>query len=222
MKYFTAIENRSERSKQTDLLAPVLRNPDTRFSLLKNYVQNRSESDDAIIFHYVWVLRDQFYSDRNDCKDGRISEKELIDRWVEILNLNPEWASKHNVWKSKIGKSKKLGIVHPCQKSIGWTKPHLKSKNFNNDEIEQLENARMVMNTECDCFIQTPARLIIVECKDKTDPKKEQRSRHSKLINAIQRLLKRDNDPIYIELTNEKSNNGWTWHEIAALAKNAT
>lgn len=68
------------------------------------------------------------------------------------------------------------------------------------------------MNTECDCFIQTSKRLIIIECKDKTDLKKEQRERHTDLLIAFEKLLPRENKPVYIELTNNQ--NQWNWDTI--------
>lgn len=143
----------------------------------------------------------------------------MIYRWVEILNLPPEWATNPIIWKSEIGRKRQLGVVHPCQKKLGWTESNLRSKGLSKDQIELLIETRKIINTECDCLIQTPNRIIIVECKDKTNPKSEQRKRHEKLKNALKRLLKRDNEPVYIELTNDKSNDGWNWEDINNLAK---
>lgn len=79
---------------------------------------------------------------------------------------------------------------------------------------------RKLMNTECDCFIQTPKRLIIIECKDKMNLGSEQRNRHTKLIRSLRILLPRSEEPLYIELSNKKrKGTDWTWEDIEKLKK---
>jgi hypothetical protein len=90
------------------------------------------------------------------------------------------------------------------------------------DRIDELIAARQVMDTECDCLIQTPSRLIVIECKDKTGFHKEQRDRQKQLFECLKRLLPRDRDLLYIELSPKPSENPdtiiWTWAQIAELA----
>jgi hypothetical protein len=77
------------------------------------------------------------------------------------------------------------------------------------------------MNTECDCFIQTSKRLIVVECKDKTDFLDEQRARQQQLFECLQRLLPRAEPLLYVELssaaTSPKNWAAWTWAQVADL-----
>lgn len=160
--------------------------------------------------HFAWVLRDAFSAERDSINED--NWEIFINKWVKVLNLE-EWAKDLKWWTAKIGKKKTLGIVHPCQKTIGWTETNLKNKTKDIVKINTLIQKRMVMNTECDCFIQTPKRLMIIECKDKTNPKKEQQERHKELIEAFKILLPRENKTIYIELTNEETGE-WNWIKI--------
>jgi hypothetical protein len=57
------------------------------------------------------------------------------------------------------------------------------------------------MNTECDCFIQTPERLVVIECKDQTSFNDEQRTRQKELLACIERLLPRPERLLYVELS---------------------
>ena len=216
MEYFTRAENRSERAKQADILVPALDNKEIRYELLKRHGIEKGESDKAQVLHFVWVLRDQFYADRELNKDENVWDS-LIKKWVRILKLD-SWAQDRKYWTAEIGKKNRLGIVHPCQKSIGWTKVNPRLKGMNDKKIDALIQKRKMMNTETDCFIQTSKRLIIIECKDKTYPKEEQRVRQRQLIQSLKVLLPREHEPIYIELTNNKRKpKDWTWTKIIEL-----
>ncbi len=74
---------------------------------------------------------------------------------------------------------------------------------------------RKVMNTEGDCFIQTPKRLIVIECKDKTDFKSEQINRQKALAQCLMRLFPRPEPLIYVEISSSQAgtrpNHHWTW-----------
>ena len=222
MEYFTFKQNRSERAKQAEILVPALRDKKIRFKLLSKFDLDKTESDNAQVFHFVWILRDAFYSERKEImKTGDWNL--FIARWVKILNLE-NWAHDQKWWADHIGKDKKYNIVHPCHRKIGWTEINL-SKKTNNLECKQsLIQKRKIMNTECDCFIQTSNRLVIIECKDKTGFLKEQQERHDSLIKALSILLPRKKDPIYLEISNElrKDSKGWTWNEIENNIKSAT
>jgi hypothetical protein len=90
------------------------------------------------------------------------------------------------------------------------------------DQIDVLCEARRVLNTECDCIIQTSQRIIVVECKDKTEFDAEQTQRQrSRLIPALRRLLRRPEPAVYLELSAKQAgsdtNNPWSWSLLTDL-----
>jgi hypothetical protein len=214
MDWFTFNHNRSERAKQTELLAPVLRSLDGRDKLLSG-IENitREELEKVNVMHFVWVLRDTFTFER-DIAELKCNWSQLVSRWSGILKL-PSWANDLDYWRHPTGYSgiNSAGekdpdyVVHPVQKRLGWTKQGLKFRynilkpNMPEDKVSPiLQNARRIMNTECDCFIQTTKRLIVIECKDKTGFKEEQRKRQRMLFDCLERLIERPRKLCYIEL----------------------
>ena len=219
--------NRSERAKQADLLVPALNDINTRWELIKTIRPEtgnpitKYESDSSEVMHFVWVLRDTFYFERdNACKTKAWDQLRI--RWCDILGL-PNWAQDSAWWRHPEGSFKGDAefVVHPCSRDVGWTENSIKrrvDKFLINDKPDKymdiLVNARKIMNTECDCFIQTPCRLIIIECKDKTEFINEQKVRQKKLFRCLQRLLKPREQPIYVEISNklpETPLNQWSW-----------
>jgi hypothetical protein len=210
--FFGKTHNRSERAKQVEVLVPALNNKKIRYELLKRFGIDKLESDEARIFHFVWVLRDMYTFEREELKNETDWDS-FINRWREILCLG-EWALNKKLWIAEMGKNKVQGILHPCQKTYGWTEKNLKEKLIPQNQIQKLVEKRKVINTECDCFIQTTKRLIVIECKDSTSIKKEQKDRQKELILSLEKLFRRKLGVIYLELTNKRGTGDWTWEEI--------
>jgi len=178
----------------------------------------------------VWILRDHFYFERETAKKG-ISWDEFRHKWRKILDL-PEWADEPGWWRHPSGDygGDKEYIVHPCQTGIGWTKQGILARIERFDlrgesgkEVDVLIDARKVLNTECDCYIQTPRRILAVECKDKTGFSEEQRKRQERLREAINRLFKPELGVEYVELSGKKSGDpeqlSWTWDDLSKLGQ---
>jgi hypothetical protein len=220
-------QKRSERALQTELLAPALRNSDVRWHLLKGLDGfSHEESDTARPMHFVWVLRDMFYFEREAARKDR-SWPALAKRWSMILGL-PSWANDLAYWRHPDGYADDPDyIVHPTQKRLGWTKEGLAlrySQMSPSTPIEEstpvLTRARRFLNTECDCFIQTDRRLIVIECKDKTNFNSEQRERQRGLFKCLDRLLPRPEKLSYVEVAASHSDSPadlvLTWDDISA------
>lgn len=232
--YFTLNENRSERALQAAILVPALQDQNKRFLLLNKIETNRGEqiskkeSDEAQVMHFVWVLRDSFYAFREASRRNK-NWKQLRSKWCEILSLpegllQPEW------WQHPDGsfEGDPEFIVHPCNREIGWTDAAIRArikryglKVHANFDVNIMINARKVMNTECDCLIQTSNRLIVIECKDKTEFREEQQSRQQKLFLSLSKLLPRPLPLEYVEIAAipEKSRERqfWSWESIKSL-----
>ena len=231
---FTFDQNRSERAQQADVLVPVLADPIRRAKLLPRLDVGdadpitEDEAKAATVMHFVWVLRDSFTAARDATRSSR-SWQQLVERWASILYL-PGWASDINWWRHPSGEYEgdPSFVVHPCNNKIGWTRPGIKQRidafGINlplDDVLPRLEAARQVMNTESDCFVQTTARLIIIECKDKTGFSNEQRARQQRLGKCLARLLPRPNPTVFVDVARGGSQptNLWTWDELAKLLR---
>lgn len=215
--WFTIDDNRSERAYQTEYLAPALRDPNARWRLLSQIGgMTKQESDGASVMHFVWVLRDAFSSERNAIEadpngTGR-GWPGLMRRWVEILGL-PGWAMNPSYWIHPEGfRGDSNYVVHPVNKALGWTSNGLECRYRRlrppvsiGEATPVLDDARMVLNTECDCLIQTEQRLIVIECKDKTGFTSEQRKRQGALIGCLQRLLPRRETVRHVEIASAQS-----------------
>lgn len=171
-----------------------------------------SEADAATVLHFVWVLRDAFSWERTQATNTQ----HLIDRWVDILDL-PSWARSPVWWHHPTDPGR---IVHPCQPKLGWTKPSIAHRHSSapgapnlSTTTAVLHQGRQTMNTECDALIQTPERLIIVECKDHTSFKREQRARQQRLGAALARLLPRPHPVVYLDVAPRGT--PWTWATLA-------
>lgn len=232
MNFFWEEINRSERARQAKQLAPALENPDTRFKLLSSLNLsepiNEKESFESEARHFVWILRDYFYFERETAKEEKTWD-DFRGKWREILAL-PEWANEPGWWCHPSGdyRGDKKYIVHPCQKTIGWTEKGILARmerfSLRTESVEAISElvcARKVLNTECDCYIQTPRRILAIECKDKTEFSEEQRNRQEKLRAAIKRLFKPELGIEYIELSGKKSLDpeqlSWTWDDLPEL-----
>ena len=224
-------QNRSERALQAHLLAPTLASTRCRVALLTGLDTNgdpvitEAEASSATAMHFVWVLRDAFTSDRDATSKSRDWE-EFVQRWCAILDL-PRWAHDLRWWRHPNGSYKGDDdfVVHPCHRTIGWTRPGIHKRveqlglgQPTEADLAVLEQARKVLNTESDCFVQTPQRLIIVECKDKTGFSTEQRERQQQLGDALVRLLARPMGVLHVEVApTGKTPNRWTWPQLEAL-----
>jgi hypothetical protein len=225
---FSFEQNRSERAVQTAYLAPALANVMTRRRLLSlirlkdGTSITPEESDKAVVMHFVWVLRDMFSAERESTERSR-DWATLRERWRLILGLQ-EWARDSKWWRHPSGSYKEDSeyAVHPCSRSIGWTEQVL-VKRFgleaeNKTRIQTLVLKRELMNTECDCFIQTPERLIVVECKDRTSFLSEQEGRQRDLFPCIERALPRSNSLEYVEIASKpigsRPRQYWSWDMI--------
>jgi hypothetical protein len=202
---FTFEQNRSERALQVELLVPVLRKAESRVTLLTTIKGvDEVEAQAATAMHFVWVLRDQFTHERDEAAKSK-AWSSLVTRWVQILGL-PEWAQDHRWWRHPDGYKGDPGyIVHPNQNTLGWTQKALRLRGTGwsvppmDEVIKALVRARRVMNTECDAFVQTPRRLVLIECKDETGFTTEQQSRQQALAKALSRLLPRPEPPVFVE-----------------------
>jgi hypothetical protein len=232
-QYFTDAHNRSERAKQVMLLAPALADSGSRFRLLASIHTadappiSREESDSSRIMHFVWVLRDTFTFERDEAARVR-GWAPFRERWANLMAL-PTWANEAPWWRHPSGsyRGDEEYAVHPCHRDIGWTSRAIRTRirNFGLGAIQEemiaiLSYARQVMNTECDCLIQTPHRLVIIECKDKTGFSTEQRDRQLALSSALARLLQRIHPTIHIDLSTDLSDsdlaNKWSWQDVAS------
>jgi hypothetical protein len=212
MDNFTFEHNRSERALQVELLRPVLASHKEREALLSNLKPAKGgpisidEASQSLVMSFVWVLRDAFSFERNAAVDrakrGELNAiAALRQRWCEIMELG-EWATNPSIWS--VGKKEGLNDfpVHPCHRLIGWTESNLRSRLGDGSaaEISQLIKCRKTMNTECDCLIQTPKRIIVIECKGETSFLTEQRDRQRRLFRALCKLLPREQPLVYVEL----------------------
>lgn len=228
--WFNMDRNRSERAFQAEWLVPALRDCSARWRLLSQIEDvSKSESDGAIAMHFVWVLRDAFSFERDaiaSCPDAKESDwSDLIRRWVEILDL-PSWAKDPSYWIHPEGFRRDSNyVVHPVNKALGWTTnglkyrySHLRPPVSEDQATPVLVDARMVLNTECDCFIQSDQRLIVIECKDKTGFTSEQRKRQRELVCCLERLFPRDGPVRHVEVANTKSRKpidlAMTWETV--------
>ncbi len=145
------------------------------------------------------------------------------------MNL-PDWADEPGWWRHPSGdyKGDKDYIVHPCQTGIGWTRKGILARKEMFDlrdesgkAVDILVAARKVLNTECDCYIQTPRRILAIECKDKTGFSEEQRNRQESLRLAINTLFKPELGIEYIELSGKIAEDpeqlSWTWDDLPKL-----
>ena len=232
MTAFSFRQNRSERALQIELLAPALADKSKRGALLTLLKPTRSvaiaeeEGDAASAMHFVWVLRDAFYAERevavSNAKNGDIHAiPALRQRWCEILGLDA-WATDADYWSRNTGNSKlpRDFPFHPCHRSVGWTKPaladHLTGEKADPARIDKLIECRKAMNTECDCLVQTPKRLIVFECKGETSYLTEQRERQRRLFKAMTILLRRELPLLYVELSwHHKSGDNSCWQPWA-------
>lgn len=182
---------------------------------------DEGEAQKATAIHFVWVLRDQFYNEREQAaKDA--SWATLIARWVELFEL-PDWALDHRWWRHPKGtyNNDPNFVVSPV---LGWTETAIKTRGKGwikpplDDVVRSLTWARRVMNTELDALVQTPRRLILIECKDKTDFKSEQRRRQQELATVLERLLPRPEPIVFVEVSRRESKRStavqWTWGEV--------
>jgi hypothetical protein len=230
--YFTLEENRSERALQAAHLIPALADRGVRWKLLSAIkIQDGvpivpDESDRAAVMHFVWVLRDGFSAERKYAEKTK-SWAALGERWRLILGL-PGWASDANWWRHTDGSYKEDSEypVHPCSRDIGWTGQAIRfrAERFGLDtqagtRAQALMSARKVMNTECDCLVQTPTRLIVVECKDKTNFIPEQERRQNHLFQCMERMLPRPNHLVYVEISSQsilsRPNQWWSWELVS-------
>jgi len=235
-QFFTWEQNRSERARQVQTLVPILNDLNHRYALL-NALQTRNamgreESDKARVMHFVWPLRDAFTFERDKAEETN-TWTALRENWIRILGLkcamHPDW------WRHPEGHYKRNRdyIVHPCHRSIGWTADALADRvtefglqDVSKERRAELINARQVMNTECDCLIQTLQRFIVIECKDKTPFSTKQRDRQREMFECLLRLLPRhSSELIYVELSAKPSvsNSGsfWSWQQLEALTSDA-
>lgn len=222
MNFFSFQQNRSERAKQVQLLVPALANPKTRQILLQRHKIDKPESDQAEVFHFVWILRDHFTYERDlKVKESPTGWPEFFQKWTGILALPPGVANEHPWWMDHQGKDQQPRIIHPCSQKLGWTDTGLEGKG-DTKVHPLLQDARKVMNTECDCFIQTPQRLIVIECKDKTGFTSEQLRRQKLLRQALHRLFDRPTAPLALFIANrvpDEKYPGWSWSEIQNVLK---
>jgi len=235
---FDFAHNRSERALQAELLVPALADPAHRARLLTGLdVGNADpitpdEAQAATAMHFVWVLRDAFSWEQKQAKTT-LAWHPLVERWATILGL-PAWGRTPEWWRHPEGsyKGDPDFAVHPCQPGVGWTTSDKPGKGgiarrvaaFDlapapDRAVDVLVAARKVMNTESDCFVQTPSRLIIIECKDKTGFSTEQRSRQQRLGACLTRLLPRPNPPIFVDVarTSKGIQSVWKWADLEAL-----
>lgn len=233
---FSLEVNRSERAKQVELLAPLLWNNESRQELLLSLNNkldkvdhiSEKEADKAKAFHFVWVLRDSFFCERKKCEESKEWDA-LIERWSKVLKLS-DWAREPLWWRHPEGSygNDSEYIVHPCNRAIGWTKQGIGMRIRNKPGIElesaqikELIEARKVMNTECDCFIQTSRRLIVIECKDKTGFIGEQKARQDKLSECIKRLIPREAGILQVDISpqnrNMETEMWWSWKYLKEL-----
>lgn len=240
LEEFSLEVNRSERAKQVDLLAPLLWNPKSRQELLLslNEKDDKLNSKDPILeeealnakaFHFVWILRDSFFYEREKCAEN-MEWDGLRERWHKVLGLG-NWALEPGWWRHPKGSyNNDTGyIVHPCNRAIGWTQQGIKErinffeKELKPEKINELVHARQIMNTECDCFIQTPRRFIVIECKDKTGFTSKQRVRQKNLFDCIKRLMEKNSELIYVEISSRNSSSTtmwWSWDELKKIRGN--
>lgn len=172
--------------------------------------------------HYVWVLRDMLYAERSRAAE-RQAWADFRNRWRHVLGL-PAWAAEPGWWRHPAGEYRgdRDYCVHPCHRTIGRTQRGLRER-INRFGLEDQDGARTallirmrkIINTECDCLIQTPQRLIVVECKDKTSFLTEQRIRQQGLFECLQRLLPRKEPLFYVEVAScdaeSREHQTWSW-----------
>ncbi|MBM3130024.1 MAG: hypothetical protein FJ009_15555 [Chloroflexi bacterium] len=230
---FTFEQNRSERAIQAELLVSALAAKDTRRKLLAaiqtpaGFPIDANESDAASVMHFVWVLRDTFFAEREEAaKNKRWTT--LRGKWQTILGLQ-EWASEPGWWRHPDGSYNNDVdyVVHPCNREIGWTEHSITKRirkfglDAGEDRMARLVESRKIMNTECDCLIQTPNRIIVVECKDKTDFIPEQETRQRRLFECLERLLVRPQKLLYVEISSQplksRPNQFWSWDMLRHL-----
>lgn len=225
MDWYRFNQSRSERALQTELLAPALRNSDVRWDFLKRLDSfSREESDTARPMHFVWVLRDMFSFEREAAAEIK-GWPALVERWSTILDL-PSWANDLVYWRHPDGYADDPDyVVHPTQKQLGWTKGGLALRYSRmspsipiEDAAPVLTGTRRILNTECDCLIQTDRRLIVIECKDNTNFSTEQRERQRGLFKCLERLLQRPEKLAYVEVASSHSDSpadlAITWDDI--------
>jgi hypothetical protein len=145
----------------------------------------------------------------------------------------PQWARDLEWWRHPSGyRGDPDFVVHPTHKDLGWTRrgladraQHLRLSRPIPEVAPVLTSKRRILNTECDCLIQTPMRLIVVECKDKTGFSSEQRERQGHLFGCLERLLPRPQPVAYVEVASAHARSPaaltLTWEQIAGVMSGA-
>jgi hypothetical protein len=200
--------NRSERTQQVRLLVPLLDRPDGRAWLLEglNCPCTYDEAMAAGVFHLCFPLRDIFTKDYYQCRGTRHLEDQFIAYYNRLFDL-PEGFGVEEIWRTAPGGE----IRHPAAGGRkGWYEDFLKERIPDATLREKAREARRMLGTEADVFIQTQRHVIVAECKYRSQFSWEQYERQQKTGKALARRLgkafhfglvrEKDADPAFVKI----------------------
>ena len=167
--------NRAERTQQVRLLVPLLHRPDGRSWLLERLECpcTREEALAAEVFHLCFPLRDLFTKDYYQCRRTPHLEDQFIAFYNQPFGL-PEGFGVEEVWRTAPGGE----IRHPAAGGrAGWYEDFLKERIPDKELHRRARDARRMLGTEADVFIQTASHVVIVECKYRSQFSLEQYKR---------------------------------------------
>ncbi len=164
--------NRAERTQQAHLLVPLLDRSEGRAWLLERLKCpcTREEALAAEVFHLCFPLRDLFTKDYYQCRGTSDLEDQFIAYYNKLFDL-PEGFGVEEVWRTAPGGQ----IRHPAAGGrAGWYEDFLKERVSNKQHHQKARDARRMLGTEADVFIQTASHFVIVECKYRSQFSMEQ------------------------------------------------
>jgi hypothetical protein len=210
--------NRAERAQQVRLLVPVLDRPHGRVWFLEQLQCpcSHQEALAAQVFHLCFPLRDIFTADYYQCRGTRQLEDRFITYYNDLFGL-PSSFGIEQVWRTAPGGE----IRHPAAGGrAGWYEELLKERVANDELLQKARKTRQMLGTEADVCLLTASRVVIVECKYRSQFSTEQYERQKLTGETLARRLGKtfhfgmvcedERDPNFARISEPYV----TWHEI--------
>lgn len=210
--------NRAERTQQVRLLVPLLNDRGGCAWLLGklNCPCTRDEAMGAEVFHLCFPLRDIFTEDYYQCRGNPDLEDQFIAYYNELFGL-PERFGVEEIWRTAPNGE----IRHPAAGGRkGWYEDFLKERISDPNLREKAREARRMLGTEADVFLQTQRHVVVVECKYRSQFSWEQYLRQQMTGKALARRVgktfhfglvrEKEADPAFVKIDEPYV----TWGEV--------